>query len=53
MYVLAQGLRKVKIRWNQVSFMATKNFKKHLFLNLYREGEKYNTSLFPPAASER
>ena len=29
--------------------MATQNFKRNLLLNLYREGKKYNASLFPPA----
>ena len=29
---------------------ATQNFKRKLFLNLYREGEKVNISMFPPAA---
>ena len=32
---LAQGLRKVKFRWNQVSIMATQNFKRNFLLILY------------------
>ena len=52
MYWLAQNLRKVKFRWNQVSLWQ-QYFKRNLFLNLYREGEKYITSLFPPATQER
>ena len=40
MHQLAQGLRKVKFRWNQVSIMATQNFKRNLPLILYREGKK-------------
>ena len=51
MHWLAQGLRKVQVELGVI--MATQNFKRNLFLNLYREGEKYNTSLFPPATYGR
>ena len=47
------GLRKIKFRWSHNLIMATQNFNWNLFLNLYREGGKYNTSLFPPASWER
>ena len=39
MHRLAQGLRKVKFRWNQVVIMATQNFKRNLLLILCREGK--------------
>ena len=53
MHWLAQGLRKVQVEPGVI--MATQDFKRNLFLNLYREGgKKSNTcSLFPPAAYER
>ena len=51
MHWLAQGLRKVKFRWDQVSLWQHRVFKRNLFLNLYGEGEKKNnTSLFLPDA---
>ena len=47
MHWLAQGLRTVQVEPGVI--MATQNFKRNLFWNLYKEGGKYNTSLFPPA----
>ena len=41
MHWLAQGLRKVQVEPGVI--MATQNFKRNLFLNLYREGEKILT----------
>ena len=38
MYQLSQVLRKVQVEPGTI--MATQNFKRNLFLNLYREGEK-------------
>ena len=53
MHWLAQGLRKVQVEPGFT--MATQNFKRNLFLNLYREGKKKksNTCSFPPATWER
>ena len=47
MHWLAQGLRKVQVEPGFT--MATQNFKRNLFLNLYREGKNIAT-LFSPAA---
>ena len=38
MHWLAEGLRKVKFRWNQV--LAAQNFKRSLLLILYRQGKE-------------
>ena len=45
---LTRGLRKVQVEPGVI--MATQHLKRNLFLNLYREGKRYITSLFPPAA---
>ena len=48
MHCLAPGLRKVQFRWNQVNIIMVKqNFKRNLFLNLYREvGKKITLVCF-------
>ena len=49
MHWLAQGMRKVV--WVEPGVvMATQNFKRNLPLSFYREGEKSDNCLVPPAA---
>ena len=53
MHWLAQGLRKVKFRWNQVSLWQHKILRETSFQLCIEKGKKYHTSLFLPVAYER